>query len=141
MDEYSDSYLKSFGLAEYLESVQGETLSLAATNELAHAYMKYADRTPSEIASVLAGAMRYYNLEVPLIEGILTPAFWEAVAVEAGWVESQAPETAQDDPALIPAADWQTRQRGSNDNEYQIYRDCAEDLGWPVKSYEQWLAS
>lgn len=46
-----------------------------------------------------------------------------------------------DDPKLIPAADWQTRARGDNDSEYQIYVAAAESLGWPVKSYDEWLNS
>ena len=43
--------------------------------------------------------------------------------------------------SLLPKANWQTTQRGSNDAEYQIYCDCAKDLGWKVKSYEEWLKS
>ncbi|HBC9239901.1 TPA: hypothetical protein KE809_003377 [Klebsiella oxytoca] len=42
----------------------------------------------------------------------------------------------------------QTRGRGSNDQEYQIYRSCADDgkgnefmTGKPLKTYEQWLRS
>jgi hypothetical protein len=42
---------------------------------------------------------------------------------------------------LTPAATWQTQQRGTNDAEYQIYVACAESLGWPVKSYDEWLNS
>lgn len=42
---------------------------------------------------------------------------------------------------LIPNANWQTQQRGSNDAEYQIYVAAAESLGWAVKTYEQWLKS
>lgn len=46
-----------------------------------------------------------------------------------------------DDPRLIPNADWQTQQRGSNDQEYQIYMANAEALGWQVKTYDEWLKS
>jgi hypothetical protein len=46
-----------------------------------------------------------------------------------------------DDPKLLPRADWQTQQRGTNDQEYQIYVANAEALGWTVKTYEEWLAS
>lgn len=42
---------------------------------------------------------------------------------------------------LIPNADWQTQQRGTNDQEYQIYVANAESLGWVVKTYDQWLCS
>jgi len=31
--------------------------------------------------------------------------------------------------------------RGSNSSEYEIYVANAEDLGWPVKTYEEWLNS
>nr|WP_280971430.1 hypothetical protein [Cupriavidus gilardii]WDE72669.1 hypothetical protein [Cupriavidus gilardii] len=46
-----------------------------------------------------------------------------------------------DEPKLLPQADWQTRLRGDNDSEYQIYVANAEALGWPIKSYEEWLNS
>ena len=42
---------------------------------------------------------------------------------------------------IVPDANWQTQVRGSNDAEYQIYVACAESLGWPVKTYDEWLAS
>lgn len=43
----------------------------------------------------------------------------------------------------------QTRYRGTNDNEYQIYLSCADDgnggditrNGAPLKSYDEWLNS
>lgn len=45
-------------------------------------------------------------------------------------------------------ANWQTRARGSNDNEYQIYLACADDgkgndicTGKPLKTYDEWLNS
>ncbi|WP_257765139.1 hypothetical protein [Burkholderia glumae] len=46
-----------------------------------------------------------------------------------------------DDSRLLPRADWQTRSRGTHSQEYEIYRSNAEDLGWRVKSYEEWLRS
>ena len=36
---------------------------------------------------------------------------------------------------------WQTKARGTNDAEYQIYVANAEALGWHVKSYDEWLNS
>jgi hypothetical protein len=51
-------------------------------------------------------------------------------------------------PQLTPNADWQTQQRGSNDQEYQIYLTCANDgkgndftTGQPLKTYDEWLNS
>ena len=44
--------------------------------------------------------------------------------------------------------DWQTRARGDNDSEYQIYLSCADDgdgldstTGKPLKTYDEWLNS
>jgi hypothetical protein len=50
-------------------------------------------------------------------------------------------ENVVEDSHLIPNANWQTPQRGSNDLEYQIYVANAESLGWNVKSYDEWLNS
>ena len=36
---------------------------------------------------------------------------------------------------------WQTQAHGTNDQEYQIYKANAEAMGWPVKSYDEWLDS
>ena len=43
---------------------------------------------------------------------------------------------------------WQTQYRGSNSNEYEIYRSCADDgkgiditTGRPLKTYEEWLGT
>lgn len=45
-------------------------------------------------------------------------------------------------------ADWQTKARGSNRAEYEIYLSCANDgngvdftTGKPLKTYEEWLNS
>lgn len=49
---------------------------------------------------------------------------------------------------LEVSADWQTKARGSDDNEYQIYLACADDgngndflTGRPLKTFEEWLTS
>lgn len=37
--------------------------------------------------------------------------------------------------------DFQTRLRGTHDDEYEIYRHAAEELGWEVKTFEEWMNS
>ncbi len=54
-----------------------------------------------------------------------------------------------DDPKLLPRANWQTKARGTNDDEYQIYLKCANngkggDItrdGAPLLTYDEWLAN
>ena len=40
---------------------------------------------------------------------------------------------------LEQSLEWQTKSRGSDSDEYQIYLSCAEQLGWKLKTYEEWL--
>jgi len=56
--------------------------------------------------------------------------------------------TLTEDNALLAAkANIRTKIRGTNDQEYQIYLDCANDGkggditngGAPLKTYEEWL--
>jgi hypothetical protein len=42
---------------------------------------------------------------------------------------------------LQTSDDWQTKARGTNQQEYEIYVANAESLGWDVKSYDEWLNS
>ncbi len=54
----------------------------------------------------------------------------------------RAPEIVREaDKQLRDQSFNQTKVRGSNTQEYEIYRANAEDLGWRVKSYEEWLRS
>jgi len=47
----------------------------------------------------------------------------------------------RDNPRLLPRANWQTPVRGTNEQEYDIYVENARDLGWQVKTYQEWLQS
>lgn len=50
---------------------------------------------------------------------------------------------------LLPNVNWQTKQRGTNEQEYQTYLSCADNgkggditrNGEPLKSYQEWLES
>jgi len=54
----------------------------------------------------------------------------------------------KDNRNLMPNENWQTSQRGPNEDEYKIYLSCADDgngndftTGKPLKSYDEWLNS
>jgi hypothetical protein len=66
---------------------------------------------------------------------------------EASWITNIG-DVMESDPNLEREAFWQTRYRGDNDSEYQIYLGCADDgegndftTGKPLKTYEEWLSS
>jgi hypothetical protein len=50
---------------------------------------------------------------------------------------------------MIQKDDWQTKARGSHEDEFQIYLACADDgkggditrPGQPLKTFEEWMAS
>ena len=46
------------------------------------------------------------------------------------------------------STDWQTQTRGTNDSEYQLYLDFADNgqgiditTGQPLKTYDEWMSS
>ena len=47
----------------------------------------------------------------------------------------------KDNDKLLLNANWQTKLRGDDDSEYQIYLAAAESLGWKIKTYDEWLSS
>jgi hypothetical protein len=67
------------------------------------------------------------------------PTFYTATFTNGRCVKSK----------MIPSANWQTQQRGTNDQEYQIYLACADNgkggditrNGAPFLTYDQWLAA
>jgi hypothetical protein len=69
--------------------------------------------------------------------------------IQPATIRKRAIKENQMNTTLIPNANWQTQQRGTNDQEYQIYLSCADDgkggditrNGQPLKSYEEWLNS
>ena len=57
-------------------------------------------------------------------------------------MSKQSRESESDDNVPLESrADWQTRARGDNLSEYEIYVACVSGSGEPVKSYEEWLNS
>jgi len=50
-------------------------------------------------------------------------------------------------PQLVPNANWQTKQRGENCDEFQIFLACADDgnggdvtrNGAPLPTFEEWM--
>lgn len=59
------------------------------------------------------------------------------------WIPSHLPRRTDmdDDNTLLPRDDWQTQARGTLQDEYEIYVANAESLGWPIKTFDEWLNS
>jgi hypothetical protein len=67
---------------------------------------------------------------------------WEAEQVQVRWAEAGGYAA-----GLTRSIFWQTKMRGTNDQEYQIYLSCANNGkggdvtrgGAPLLTYDQWM--
>lgn len=93
---YREHYTNNHGLTPWLETLRNTELNEFWTHHVARMFVIYANRQPSELPSILASIARQYNVELPCIEGILTPAYWENVSYYELWQwtpSSEAPKT------------------------------------------------
>ena len=70
------SYLANNGFSGWLESFEGETLTLNETFSLAQTYMDFGDRKPKDISAVLGSIVHQLDVELPAEAGILTSDYW-----------------------------------------------------------------
>lgn len=74
---FKKSYTATHDFSKYLETLRGLTLSAAQTYHLAKMYLDHGDRKISELPAVLSSACRYYDIELPVVYGILTVNYWQ----------------------------------------------------------------
>lgn len=80
-------FLAGNGFAEWLETLRDMELEEYQVESIARTFARYGRRTPAEIPTHLAFIARQYNVELPLVEGILNRDFWRAVADRDNWPE------------------------------------------------------
>jgi hypothetical protein len=85
-DTYLNTFIANSGFSEWLETMRDCELEEYFVEHIAHTFVRYGNREPAEIASVLAYIARQYNVELPVVEGILTPRFWQDIAYYNLWV-------------------------------------------------------
>lgn len=88
--QYEASFIQNHGFYPYLESLRCSSLSLEDCEDLAFGYMKHGNRWPQEIHRILAGIAHQFDVDLPVIEGILTADFWVDRAHEAGWPSAES---------------------------------------------------
>lgn len=81
-DKYFEHYFRNHRFAEWLETLRDSEPSLGFVNSIARNYIQLCGVEPREISQILAGISRQYNVEIPAVEGILTPEYWEAKAAQ-----------------------------------------------------------
>ncbi|EAZ97348.1 hypothetical protein, partial [Marinobacter sp. ELB17] len=88
-ERHMASYVNCFGFTHWLDTLSNREWDEFWTQEVAHTYVIYGNRPASEIPAVLSLIARMYNVELPDVEGLLTPKFWEDHAHHNDW---QTPE-------------------------------------------------
>lgn len=78
LEKFTKTTIANQGLTPWLESLQGKSISLGLTHNIGKTYIERCDRQPSEIPAVLAQISRLYDIELPVVEGILAKEYWEA---------------------------------------------------------------
>lgn len=100
----------------------------------------YAEALEEDIKYQAAIVTIANNLSLPVWDGCSETVKREVMKVHHT-------EALEMNPKLIASDTWQTKGRGSNDQEYQIYLSCADDgkgnefmTGKPLKTYEEWVS-
>ncbi|GBO89215.1 hypothetical protein [Marinobacter salsuginis] len=81
-ETYFQHYFRNHRYAEWLETLRDSEPSLGFVNSIARNYIQLSGVQPREISQILAGISRQYNVEIPAVEGILTPEYWEEKAAQ-----------------------------------------------------------
>lgn len=85
-ERHMANYVTCYGFSEWLKTnLSNRVWDEFWTQEVAHTYVNHGNYQPSEIPTVLGLITRYHNVELPDVEGLLTPKFWEDHAYHNGW--------------------------------------------------------
>lgn len=84
-EKFREQYIAGRDFTPWLETLRDREISLGLTNNIVKTYLEFGRRTPEEIPSVLASISRTYNVEIPVVDGILTREYWEEKAKDSHW--------------------------------------------------------
>ena len=73
-----DKYKASFDFRVWLETFRDAYLDLEEVYHICSAYYRHGNTTIEDLPSVLSLIARQYNIELPDVGGLLTPAYWRA---------------------------------------------------------------
>lgn len=75
---FKKNYLIGHNFNDYLETLRGMTLTAIQTYHVAKMFFDHGDRKITEMPAILSSVCRYYNVELPVVYGILTAEYWES---------------------------------------------------------------
>ena len=88
---YFAHYLDNHTLDEWFNSMRNTAPSLGLTNHISRVLVETIGHKPIEIPRLLASLEHQYNIQVPVVEGILTVEYWERKAAQLGFSLANKP--------------------------------------------------
>lgn len=85
LDNFKRLFIANEGFTPWLETLRGKSISLGLTNSIAKLYFEECKRYSNEIPSILASISRQYDVELPVVEGVLNGNYWKAKGEQMGW--------------------------------------------------------
>ena len=73
------NYLASHGFGEWLNTLRGLSLTEKQCYLVGATYVCFGQREHKDIPGIMAHLHRYYDVKLPVIEGLLTPEYWQQV--------------------------------------------------------------
>lgn len=76
------SYLTSHGFGEWLNTLRGLIFTEKQCHLVGATYVCFGQREYKDIPGILTHLHRYYDVNLPVIEGLLTPEYWQQVLTD-----------------------------------------------------------
>ena len=74
---FKANFVKCNSFHQYLRAISGSHLSAMQTYRLAKMNIDFGNRTIASIPSTLVSISREYDVEYPIVEGILSVKYWQ----------------------------------------------------------------
>jgi hypothetical protein len=75
--KFKANYIKCYAFSEYLTHIRGNNLTTMQTYHLAKLLFVYGRYSAEAIPNSLASIARCYDLEFPVVSGILSKEYWQ----------------------------------------------------------------
>lgn len=80
-EKYREHYATTKNLSEWLEGLRDTSLTADFVHRgLGKVFLDDRGRTPEEMPGILAQLSNQYNVDLPVVEGILTVEYWQEKA-------------------------------------------------------------
>lgn len=88
-EKFKEMYIANKGLSPWFETMRDKEISMGLLNSIVRTYIQELNRTPEEMPGFLATISRDYNVELPVVEGILNADYWQEKCQQFHWANKR----------------------------------------------------